>query len=133
MLKDLNYALRTLLRSPGFTLAAILSLALGLGANTALFSAADAVVLDAAVDGRLGGTGVPLPWATVARALDGVRGSAPLVLAGGLRAENVGLAIEALAPDVVDVSSGVEAAPGVKDHERMRRFAEAVRRAGTRG
>ena len=101
--------------------------------TAALFSVADAVVLDAAVGGRLGGTGVTLPWAAVARALDGFRGAAPLVLAGGLTPENVGAAIAALAPDVVDVSSGVEAAPGVKDHDRMRRFADAVRRAGASG
>jgi phosphoribosylanthranilate isomerase len=97
----------------------------------ALFELADAVLLDARVDGRLGGTGVALPWDEVARELDAARGRATLVLAGGLTPENVGAAIAALAPDVVDVSSGVEVAPGVKDHGRMRLFAEAVRRRGT--
>ena len=95
----------------------------------ALFESADAVVLDALVAGRLGGTGVTLPWQTLAAPLARVRHGARLVLAGGLRFENVGAAIEALHPDVVDVSSGVESAPGVKDHNRMRAFRDAVRGA----
>jgi phosphoribosylanthranilate isomerase len=94
---------------------------------TGLFAEADAVLIDARVTGRLGGTGAALPWASAAPALDRARAGATLVLAGGLTPENVGEAIRALRPDVVDVSSGVESAPGIKDHERMAAFAEAVR------
>lgn len=96
----------------------------------ALFEAADGVVLDARVDGMLGGTGTAVAWEALVGPLAEVRGVTPLVLAGGLRAETVAAAIRALAPEVVDVSSGVESAPGVKDPERMRAFADAVRAEG---
>jgi phosphoribosylanthranilate isomerase len=94
----------------------------------ALFEAADGVVLDARVEGRLGGTGTALDWASLAGPVVRARGSRParLVLAGGLTPENVGTAIGHLAPDVVDVSSGVESAPGIKDFARMRAFAVAA-------
>lgn len=91
----------------------------------ALFEVADAVHLDARVDGMLGGTGRTIPWAALAPALLGRRGR--LVLSGGLTPENVRQAIAALTPDVVDVSSGVESAPGIKDHERMRAFSREAR------
>lgn len=94
-----------------------------------LFDTADAVVLDARVDGRLGGTGVALPWRELRESLDPLRDRrARFVLAGGLKPENVADAIEALAPDVVDVSSGVEVYPGIKDHDRMHAFRAAVER-----
>ncbi len=92
-----------------------------------LFAVADAVLLDAMVAGRLGGTGVAVPWTAIVPALERVRGSGRLVLAGGLTPENVGLAISVVRPDIVDVSSGVETAPGIKDHLRMRAFRDAVR------
>jgi len=84
--------------------------------------------LDAHVPGKLGGTGVTLPWAMLIERLQPLRSrAAKLVLAGGLRPENVASAIRVLQPDVVDVSSGVETAPGIKDHARMRAFRDAVR------
>lgn len=92
----------------------------------AAFEAADAVLLDARVSGRLGGTGVALPWDALAPAVAPLRTGHRVVLAGGLTPENVGHAIGALAPDVVDVSSGVERGVGEKDHQRMRMFVEAV-------
>ena len=92
----------------------------------ALRDLADAIVLDARRDGALGGTGVSFAWQPIARALVSRRGDTPLVLAGGLRPENVTEAISLFAPDVVDVSSGVERGPGVKDHDRLRAMAERV-------
>ena len=92
-----------------------------------LFEIADGVVLDANVPGQLGGTGVTLPWQALRRQLAPLRGAAKLVLAGGLRAENVATAIQLLRPEIVDVSSGVETAPGIKDRARMRSFRDAVR------
>jgi phosphoribosylanthranilate isomerase len=91
-------------------------------------ASADALLIDAKVAGALGGTGVTLPWAELRGAIEPFR-KCPLVLAGGLTAANVREAIDALRPDVVDVASGVESAPGEKDHEQMRLFSEAVRRA----
>lgn len=93
----------------------------------ALFRVADAVVLDTATASGLGGSGERFDWERTAEALERIPRRARLVLAGGLRAENVASAIRALRPDVVDVSSGVESAPGIKDIELMRRFVDAVR------
>jgi len=96
-----------------------------------LFDVADAVVLDARVEGRLGGTGQTIAWSALAAPLSARRGKpARLALAGGLDAGNVARAIAALHPDIVDVSSGVESSVGVKDHARMRAFRDAA--LGTR-
>jgi phosphoribosylanthranilate isomerase len=95
----------------------------------ALAQAAQVLVLDALVVGRLGGTGVALDWSGLAAAIAALRARVPgtrLVLAGGLRAENVRNAMQLLRPDVVDVSSGVEAAPGVKDPVRVQQFVQAA-------
>jgi phosphoribosylanthranilate isomerase len=95
-------------------------------------AAADGIVLDARVPSGLGGSGVTLPWTQLARALARARGQTRIVLAGGLKPENVATAITAIEPDVVDVSSGVESAPGIKDHNRMRAFREAVAGVGAK-
>ncbi len=96
-----------------------------------LFDAADALLVDARVAGSLGGNGVQVDWQALRAALDAKRGGARrLVLAGGLAPDNVETAVATLRPDVVDVSSGVESAPGIKDHARMRAFAAAVAGAG---
>ena len=92
--------------------------------------ASNAVLLDAFVPGALGGTGVTVPWADIGREIDSLSMTTAIVLAGGLRPENVASAIAQLAPAVVDVSSGVESAPGIKDHDRMRAFRDAVSHSG---
>lgn len=91
-----------------------------------LARAGDGLLLDALVPGALGGTGVALPWGELFSRVAELRRNRQIILAGGLRPENVGAAIAALSPDVVDVSSGVEQAPGIKNHDRMRAFRDAV-------
>ncbi len=85
----------------------------------------DLVLFDAAVPGRHGGTGVRLDWEALAAA----RPSFAFGVAGGLRPDNVTQAIRLLRPAFVDVSSGVESAPGIKDHDQVNAFMTAVRSA----
>lgn len=88
---------------------------------------ADAFLLDAPpVNGRMGGTGAAFDWALAERALPPDRSR--IVLAGGLTAGTVAEAVAAVRPAMVDVSSGVEAAPGIKDATRMAAFLEAAHR-----
>lgn len=82
-------------------------------------------LLDAHRPGQPGGTGESFDWELVA----GRRSSVPLVLAGGLKPGNVAAAIEAASPFAVDVASGVEAEPGIKDHELMAEFVDRARTA----
>jgi phosphoribosylanthranilate isomerase len=84
-------------------------------------------LLDSYVAGVPGGTGQPFAW-ELARRPGGRRAGSPppVILSGGLTPDNVRDAIAAVHPFAVDVASGVEAAPGIKDHELMRAFAGAV-------
>lgn len=81
------------------------------------------VLIDAHDPVRRGGTGRTLDWAAVRT----VARTRAVILAGGLRADNVAEAIRRAHPAGVDVSSGVEQAPGVKDHQRLAAFVAAVR------
>lgn len=92
-------------------------------------SGADGVLLDTFALSALGGTGQPFDWEAVAGDVRDLRFGRCLIIAGGLRPDNVRGAIERLAPNVVDVSSGVESMPGVKDHQKMAEFMSAVRQA----
>lgn len=84
-----------------------------------------AILFDTLSSGRAGGTGKPFDWGSIA----GRRFGLPILLAGGLDPDNVAEAVRRVRPWAVDVASGVESAPGVKDPESMRRFFEEVRRA----
>lgn len=88
---------------------------------------ADALLIDACAPGQLGGSGITVPWGVLGESLDGMEAGHRIILAGGLTAENVAEAISYVSPMIVDVSSGVESAAGVKDHARIRAFIAAVR------
>ncbi len=93
-------------------------------AQAAAYAQAQAVLLDGYEDGRPGGTGRTFDWRTIPKDLP-----RPMVLAGGLDADNVQAAIRAARPWAVDVSGGVESAPGIKDEARMALFCQRVREA----
>jgi phosphoribosylanthranilate isomerase len=98
---------------------------------SSLFAIADAVVLDRRSARGLGGTGETFAWESVATTVASIRAGTRLVVAGGLGPENVARAIDLFAPDVVDVSSGIEDHPGIKNPDRMRAFVERARRLQT--
>src|SRR5262245_40816 len=87
-----------------------------------------AVLLDGHAAGQHGGTGQPAPWKLLATFRPGI----PVILAGGLTAENVAEAVRIVQPWGVDVASGVEHSPGHKDPEKMQRFIERARTAAAR-
>ena len=98
--------------------------------DESLADAADALLVDAMSPGQLGGTGLTLPWLELGESLDAMSVGHRIILAGGLTPANVGEAIDYVSPMVVDVSSGVESAPGIKDQKLVRAFIAAARASG---
>jgi phosphoribosylanthranilate isomerase len=84
-----------------------------------------AFLIDSRTDGLYGGTGRSADWELAAR----LREAHPMILAGGLNEGNIHEALSSVAPHAVDINSGIERAPGIKDHERMKRMVEIIRRA----
>ena len=101
----------------------------GIPQSTDGFARRDAptLLIDASVKGAYGGTGVTADWNGAAD----LAKQYPLLLAGGLTPENVAEAVRQVRPWGVDVASGVEATPGVKDTSKMKAFVNAVRTATT--
>ncbi|HUW84955.1 MAG TPA: phosphoribosylanthranilate isomerase [Phycisphaerae bacterium] len=86
-----------------------------------------AIHLDTGVAGQHGGTGRSFDWSLAADLRRSGGAALPMILAGGLRPENVAEAVRVVRPYAVDVSSGVEAEPGRKDPEKVRRFVAEAR------
>jgi len=95
----------------------------GLNQAEAAYPDAAALLVDSHAPGGHGGTGRTLDWQQLKT------GSLPLVLAGGLNPSNVAVAVNSVHPWAVDVSSGVETAPGIKDANAIRRFIQEARSA----
>lgn len=93
-----------------------------IAAQVACYHSAQGILLDAYVEGVPGGTGEAFDWSLIPQAL-----SKPLILAGGLRPDNVAEAVSRVRPYAVDVSGGVEASKGVKDVEKVGAFIRAAR------
>lgn len=100
---------------------------LDLDAAAEAYRGARGLLLDAYRPGVPGGTGETFDWSRIPAGL-----AKAVILAGGLTPDNVAEAIATVAPLAVDVSGGVEAAPGIKDARRMAAFLEAVRAGDAR-
>ncbi|MES2625762.1 MAG: phosphoribosylanthranilate isomerase [Pseudomonadota bacterium] len=100
-----------------------------LAATMHSYSSAQGILLDAWHETLLGGTGEAFDWSMVDRLDESLRIHLRLVLAGGLRPENVVQAIHKTKPWAVDVSTGVESAPGIKSTALTRQFIKAVQSA----
>jgi len=83
----------------------------------------DAVLVDAYKQGRYGGTGKTSDWRLAIK----IKERHPLILSGGLNADNIRAAIETVRPQAVDINSGVEISPGKKDPEKMRKIIGIIR------
>ena len=88
---------------------------------------APAFLVDASVKGAYGGTGITADWSSAAE----MAKHYPILLAGGLTPENVAEAVRRVNPWGVDVASGVESGPGVKDPIKIRAFVQAIKRVET--
>jgi phosphoribosylanthranilate isomerase len=93
-----------------------------LASAEAAYQDAAGILLDSHQHGGLGGTGKTLDWKQLSA------GGLPLILAGGLNADNVATAVRTARPWAVDVSSGVESSPGVKDVSAIRQFIKEAKR-----
>ncbi|MDY6982327.1 MAG: phosphoribosylanthranilate isomerase [Pseudomonadota bacterium] len=95
-----------------------------LALESRIFGSAQGILVDAWHEEQYGGTGISFDWSLVGSAISNHR----LILAGGLKPANVARAIEQVRPWAVDVSSGVESAPGIKDNSRIEQFISEVQR-----
>ena len=89
----------------------------------ARYAGAQGLLLDAYIEGTHGGTGVAFDWELISRDLP-----VPVILSGGLHADNVATAIRQVRPYAVDVSSGVEMGKGIKDAAKVAAFINEVKR-----
>ncbi|MFX1451644.1 MAG: phosphoribosylanthranilate isomerase, partial [Promethearchaeota archaeon] len=87
----------------------------------------DAILIDKYIPNKLGGTGSTVDWKLAKKVRDII--DIPLILAGGLNEENIIEAIKIVNPFAVDVSSGVEQAPGIKDPNKIVQFINNIKEA----
>ena len=97
-------------------------------ASSLRFPSAQGILLDSYKPGVPGGTGETFDWSMAGQSTDGSQQAKPIILAGGLNPDNIQQAIKQVQPFAVDVSGGVEASKGIKDHGKIKAFVSEVNR-----